>query len=432
MEGGAFLGRRLGARGPDGEGFDERAYVRSMIEEIVRECPRRQAASEDERRAHDLVHAEFERMGLPGTFQEFRFNDSLYQNLALHFGLGAAGTAVSSVAPLLSMMIHLAVGTSHYLDSTRRGFLLRRLLPFKPSRNLVVRVPASRGAELRIVLLAHIDSAFTGLMFDPRLLRNLGPRLIPRDLNPLNRSLMLACYSQFLLAGVDAGKLVLGPLALLLLPLEALLAVPQWITFLLNLQVVLKNEIVPGANDDLSGVAALALLARRLVPSKPDNVELVFAVTGAEEASMGGAQALAREHMDTWDRKRTVIIGLDGLASGQLRWFEEGEVKVVPVPAWIEEILQGIAASDPRFGGLRRFRIPMGATDVLPFRSMGWDGVCLGCVDEDWGAPRHYHQPTDTPENLDPGEVVAAVDVAEKLVQAIVGQRTGKGPGTCS
>ncbi len=405
--------------------LDERAYVRHLLELIVDRYPRRQATSDEERAATLLVREEFEALGLESRLEHFRFNDNLYANLVLHFGIGTAGSLVSGLSPVAGFALHALAGTSYFMDSTRRAFLLRRLFPFKPSQNLLVTLPSTSSPDLRIVLLAHIDAAFSGLLFDPRarLVTLTSPERLPVPLRFLGRTLAVPTYSQFLLAGIDALKVFLGPLALPLMPVEALLSVPGLVAFLINLQMVVKNEIVPGANDNLSAVAAIALLARRLQAVKPDAVELVFVVTGAEEASMGGAQALVEEHRDDWERDRTVVIALDGLSSGVLRRFEEGEVWPAPSPGWLVDASDAVAASDERFGPVEGFQIPSGATDALPFLMKGYDAVSFGCVDPEFQTPRHYHMPSDTPENVDPDDVLLAVDFTQRLIREIVRRR---------
>lgn len=406
-------------------GIDEREYIQRLLETIVKECPRRQATSRDELRAHQLMQEEFDRLGFHSYMEGFRFNDSLYANLALHFGLGTLGTAVSGIAPMAGLALHTLAGTSFLLDSTRKAFILRRAFPYKPSQNLVVTLPADGEPDLRIVLMGHIDAAFTGILFHPRLIRHTNPGNLPRPLRFLGRTLAVPTYSQFMLAGFDLLRLYLGPLTWPLRPVEAALTLPGLIAFLINLQLIMRDEVVPGANDDLTGVAAVALLARRLASVKPESVEMVFVITGAEEASMGGAQALLDDRKNVWDRDSTVVLALDGLAGGELRYFEEGELWHVPVAGWLTDLLEEVADSEPRFSTVRGFQIPSGATDVLPFRYAGYDGVGIGCVDPEIQAPRHYHQPTDTPENIDPDEVVLAMDFTEKLVRTIVHQKLG-------
>lgn len=405
--------------------LDEGAYAVHVVERLIRACPERLAASEDERRAHLLVqHELLQALGLDGEIEPFRFTRSLYANLALHFGLGTAGTVVSGVAPLAGAGLHLLAGTSYLLDSSRRAYLLRRLLPEGESQNLVVTIPARAERRLRLVLLAHVDAAFTGWVFDPRLVRASAGRSLPGPLGELlSRPVAAATYAQFVLAGLDLVRAFLGPLAWPLRPLEILLTLPALLTFVLNLQVVLRNQAVPGANDDLSGVAGLLLLARRFLAARPEHVELVLAATGAEEPGTGGARALARSRAGRWHTADTVVLGLDGLSGGELRYFVEGEVVRVPLAPWLERCLQRTSASQPRFAGVRGYPLPVGSTDALPFVARGYDGVTLGCVDPELGSPRHYHLPSDTADNLDPAAIELAVDYAEQLVWTIARAR---------
>lgn len=401
---------------------DEPTFVTRLIAQILAECPRRKAGSPDERRAQELVREALEGLGNAET-HEFAFSDNLYAVMALHFGVGVLGTALGGGAPLLGAALRGLAGGSYLLDSTRSGYLLRRLLPWRSSQNLLVTVPAQSERRLRLVFLAHTDAAFTGWIFDPRVIKAVGPGKLPPQLRFLGRSLALATYAELAGATLAVARAVLGPAGLLLRPAELALAVPGLLVFIANLQVVLRNEIVPGATDDLSGVAGLCLLARRLTERQHPNVELVFAFTGAEEAGTGGAWALARDRRAEWDPADTVIIGLDGLSNGELCWLEEGEIVRSPVAPWLTNTLGTTAGSDARFAGIAPFQVPVGATDVYPFLRAGYDGVCLSCVDRSLGAPRNYHVPTDTLENLDAADVVRCVDFAERLVDGVVADR---------
>lgn len=406
---------------------DDAAYVHELVSRIVRECPRRQPTSEDEYRGQQIMQREFEALGLTTRYHHFEFSDNLYKNLLLHFGLGVAGTMVSGVAPLAGFALHLGPAASYWAESTRRGYYLRRLLKFKPSQNLLTVLPAEGKPALRIVLAAHIDAAFSGIMFHPWVLKNFTSEP-PAFLKFTKRSLALATRTQASLAGFDLLRAVFGPvLTLPLRPVEAVLTLPSLLAVALNLQILLQNEIVPGAMDDLSGVAALPILARRLAKRKRKDVEIVLAVTGCEEASLGGADALARDMDGEWDKTRTVVIGLDGLGNGDLRYLQvEGEVVATPIPAWLDEAVRHVAASEPRFAEVTGFEVPVGGSDVAAFLARGWEGVCLACVDPEIGAPRHYHTADDSPENLDVDKVVYSIDFAEKLVRRIIQVKLGR------
>lgn len=404
-------------RGPDRA--REASAALALIERVVRECPRRQATSDSERRAHDIVRGELERLGLSTTTHPFEFSDSLYANLALHFGVGAAGHVVGGIAPLLGAGLHALAATSYWGESTRRFYLLRRLLGFKSSRNVLATLPAEGEPRLRIVFLAHVDAAFTGLMFHPKAIRLFATKP-PRALRFTSRSLALATRAEAALAGLNLVRALLGPLGLPLRPLEWVLTLPTWIAFGLALEAVLRNEVVPGAADNLSGVAGMLLLAARLAPHKPRDVELVFAATGCEEASLGGADALAREMGADWSTERTIVLALDTLSNGALRFVDrEGEVVTVRPPQWLCQLIRETAAADPRFAEVDTLDIPVGGTDAAPFQYRGYAGTSFTCIDPAVGAPRHYHQPTDDPAHVDPAKIVFCVDFVEKVVQAL-------------
>ncbi len=401
----------------------QKEYARELITRIVRECPRRQPTSEDERRSQLMMKEEFENLGISTEFQDFEFNDNLYANIALHFGLGTLGTLVSGVFPLGGLALHSLASGSYWADSTRRAYILRRLFPFKPSQNLLATMPAEGPPDLRVVFLAHADAAFTGLLFDPKFVKRFSGDP-PKGLGFVKRSMALATQTQAALTGFDTLRVFLGPLTWPLRPIEFALTIPAMIAVGLNLQVVMRNEIVPGANDNLSGVAALPILAQRLGPKKPANVEYVFGITGCEEASLGGGDALAKAMDGVWDKERTVIIGLDGLSNGDLNFAEiEGEVVRTPIPKWLGDMARKTAASDPKFEEVKGFEIPVGGTDIAAFLAQGWEGVSMICVDHEIGAPRNYHCPTDTPENLDFDKLMFSIEFTEKLAKNILKYR---------
>ena len=402
---------------------EEHAFIDQLIRRIVDECPRRHATSASELRAQNIVREQFESAGLKTHFHTFSFNENIHANLALHFGAALAGTIISPFAPKTAFALHATSSISYWADSTRRGYLLRRLLPFKPSQNLVGVMPAEGEPALRIVFLSHIDAAFTGVMFRPEVVRHFRHKP-PRMLRVIARPLALATRANAVLAGIDLLRATFGAFTLPLRPLEYLLTIPSAVAFVLSSEIVMRDEVVPGANDDLSGVASLPLLARRLQAKRPSNVELVFVATGCEEASLGGADALARDMEDVWDKERTVIVAVDTLANGELLYLHpEGEVVESPVPAWLKNVIDGVAASEPRFASVREFQPPVGGTDAAAFLARGWDAISLTAIDPAFGTCRHYHTPDDTPDNLDVDQVLDALDFAEKLTHEIIAAR---------
>ncbi len=407
---------------------DELAFASELIGRIIDDFPRRQPTSEDERASQLMMQEIFEALGLETRFHDFEFNDSLYANLALHFAVGTLGSAVGWVWPLGAFALHTLAAGSYWADSRRRGYILRRLLGFKPSQNLLATLPAEGEPKLRIVIGGHADAAFTGFLFSPWAIKHFSSEL-PAPFGFMKRSLAVATRAEAFLAGTSLLRTFVGPLALPLRPVEAVLAIPSFVAFLLGLDVALRDKIVPGANDNLSAVAALPILAARLAAKKRKDVEIVFVVTGCEEASLGGGDALARDMEGVWDKERTVFLGLDSITNGDLTYLDvEGEVVKTPIPQWIRETAEATVKSDDAFAGVRPFEVPVGGSDAAAFLARGWDAVCLTCVDPEIGAPRQYHQITDDLEHLEMDKLTMAFDFAEALTEAIIARKLGEEP----
>lgn len=377
--------------------------------------PRRLAGTPTEKAAQEALGNELAALGYQIDWRPFRWTRSIYASLTLHFGLAALATGVGLTAPLLGAALHALVAISYTLESTKRALLLRNLLPGISSQNLVATRPARGTRKRRVVLTAHSDAAFTGLLFTPALIR-IGTAQPPKGFGWFRKSLGVAVAFVALLAvveGLSAAGVWTAPTWV-----RGALSIPAVITFALNLDVVLRNRVVPGACDNLSGCTGCVELAHRLEGRLPDDVELVIVITGAEEAGTGGAQRLAEQIVKSkeWTPEDTVVLGLDGLSNGTLYMLEEGELYPVAVPRVLEAAVLAENAARPDLPPVTKFVIPTGATDVMPFLVRGFPAMSLTCVDDSIGAPRHYHFPTDTWRNMDVPQLEASIDFAERLV----------------
>ena len=372
------------------------------------------AGTPAEKAAQELLGAELERLGFTLEWHTFRFPQSTYSGLMAHFGLAVLGTLLGFRWPWAGFALHSFVAMSYSLESTRRALLLHGFFPSISSQNLIATMPAKAARRLRLVLVAHADAAFTGVVFTPGLIK-LSTRQPPQGLGWLKKRLGVVVATVVALAVLEAlamANVWAAPAWLL-----AALTLPAFITFALTADVVLRNRVVPGAADNLSGCTACMELAYRLPGTLPDDLEFVIIFTGAEEAGTGGALRLAQELSRTneWSRKDTVILGLDTLTNGELRYVEEGELWPVAVPPALELAIQATNDEQPSARRVTKYVIPVGASDALPFLAHGWQAVTLTCIDPSLGAPRHYHHPTDTWSNVDPAQLDASIDFAERL-----------------
>jgi hypothetical protein len=279
----------------------------------------------------------------------------------------------------------------------RRPF--RRLLPRGTAHNVVAET-GDADAGHTLVVMAHHDAARTSFIFDQALVRLVWER-VPRLVERFDRwpPLMALVIGGPVLVGLGAvtgarRQLVAG--TALAAATAAVMADMQ------------RNPVVPGANDNLTGVAALVGLAP--LAGALQGLRVLLVSTGAEEANQEGMLAFARRHFDSLPRERTSFLCLDTVGSPELVLIEgEGFLRMRDYPAAMKDVVDAAARS--RGVELRRgLRCTFATDGLIPLRR-GYPAAAVGSVNR-YLVPSNYHWPTDTPDRVDYGTVEAAVRLA--------------------
>ena len=181
---------------------------------------------------------------------------------------------------------------------------------------------------------------------------------------------------------------------------------------------IAASPVVPGANDNLSGVAALVALAERLreVPLQGLRVRLVSC--GAEEVIQGGIYDFAQAHFPTLHPDRTWFLNLETVGSPRLILLE-GEGPVV-MQDYHDSSFRDLVERSARAAGApvqRGLRARSSTDSVIPSRA-GYPTATL-CSMNKYKALSHYHLMSDTPDNLDYGTVAEALTVAEAVAREL-------------
>jgi Zn-dependent M28 family amino/carboxypeptidase len=326
-------------------------------------------------------------------------------------GIGAAGLVLGG-RRLGGALVALA-GLVAIVDEAQNGpRLLRRLVRRRRDTvNLIAR-PLAEGtggeqAKATVVVLAHHDAPQTGMLFDQTLQRrlyDLAPRLIERARTPLPQWWI----------GL-AGPLLTLTAAATRRPGPARAAIGLGLFATAIVADIWRNATVPGANDNLSGVAALVALAELLRESPVPGMRVLLVSCGAEETLQDGIRAFLARHRHELEPERTTFVNLDTVGSPHLVMLEaEG-------PIWMEGYtgpwLRDMLAEAARALGIelyRGFRARASTDSVIPSRA-GYPTATLVSM-TDWRSPANYHLPTDIPANLDYGSVEEAVRLVHDLV----------------
>jgi hypothetical protein len=346
---------------------------------------------------------------------------------ALHCALGFAGSLVAIVQPAVGFGLVLLAAVSMYLDLNGRFYLLRRLFFRRASQNVVARGKRPK-APARLFICAHYDSARTGALFQPKRVARAS-RLAARLPFPIAPFRILFWSLAVLLpilgtrmAGIDSNLISL----LQLFPTLILLV---GVFMLGDIEL---SEVVPGANDNASGVATTLALAEELDSDQPENLDVWVVLTGAEECQTEGMRSFIRSHRKSLDGEATYFIVIDAVGAGGVRYdVGEGLAVTYDMDRRLVQLCEAIAAAD-REGDDRFAAQPLRsgfATDALPARLAKFRAIAITCLNDGSILPAHYRRPEDVPKRIDQRALNRAHDFTLELIRALdrdVGRRTSR------
>jgi hypothetical protein len=140
-------------------------HIRVLAEEIGP----RGSTQQGERRGHEYCRATLSELGLEARWETFRSAKSVFHPflivsviMLLAFGLyPLAGQASAAAAALIA----LATFISALLELSLRDNPLRRMVPKGNSQNVFTVIPPSGEIRQDLVLIGHVDSQYTPLIF---------------------------------------------------------------------------------------------------------------------------------------------------------------------------------------------------------------------------------------------------------------------------
>jgi hypothetical protein len=305
-----------------------------------------------------------------------------------------------------------ALAVAALVDDVSNGPRVWRKLVGRRARTTnVVAETGAPDAERTLVVMAHHDAAPTGVIFDQGFQRMLAMRL-PWLIARINTSLPLWWP-------VVAGPALVAVGALTRRRRLTRAGIGLGAAVMALAADVARDRIVPGANDNLSAVAALVLLADRLAAAAPPGVRVMLVSCGAEEVLQGGVHAFAARHFRELPPHRTWFLNLDSIGSPELVLVEgEGPFRMEDYrDPGFRDLIARAALSLGR--PLRRGVRARASTDaVVPSRA-GYPTATVASWEPDTKLISNYHLMTDTPDRLCPESVVRAVDVTLAVAHAL-------------
>jgi Peptidase family M28 len=356
----------------------------------------RPSASAGERRAAEWIRAEMASHGVAAQIEE----ESAVGSMPLPLGLLSALGVVAGLGGRRTAPLGLLAAAGIVDDVSGGPHLFRRLLKHRTTWN-VTGTAGDPDAEETLVLVAHHDAANGGLIYRPELTR------LVADTFP-------GWYARQTTSPQMLRLVAAGPV-LAAIPRLRKLGIAISAASALAFFDIGTRTVVPGANDNLTAVAVLLELARRLREEPVRGVRVLLVSTGSEESFMEGMRGWVRRHGPELDPARTRVVVLETLGSPELILLEgEGMIWMNDYDAGVRDLVAGAAeeAGVPLRRGLR-----LGfATDALSALRGGLRAATLASCDE-YKMPANYHSQRDIPRNVDFETVAAATRVAETAIR---------------
>lgn len=224
---------------------------------------------------------------------------------------GIAGLAGREPLAIGALLVSIAAVADEVQNGPR---VLRRLLRRKRRTVNVVARAGDPDAPRTIVLMAHHDAAKTGHLFDQTLLKKIYARW-PAFVHA-RRSAPPEWWIGVIAPTVAVLGVVTGQGWLISLGIAGIVA---GVALLADIE---RSETVPGANDNLSGVAALVAIAEELSSRPVPGLDVWIVSTGAEETLQDGIRGFMARHGEELQRRRAVTLNFETVGSPHLGLLE--------------------------------------------------------------------------------------------------------------
>ncbi|MHA1700075.1 MAG: M28 family peptidase [Promethearchaeota archaeon] len=191
------------------------------------------------------------------------------------------------------------------------------------------------------------------------------------------------------------------------------------------------DKVVPGASDNLSGIAVCVAVADYFSRNKLKNVELIIGSMGSEEIGDQGAKYFVSRHGDLL--KDAYILVLEEMGTGNIfniitKDFHVKKPYPEEVIRFIEKAYERYKINNPDVFPIQRKKIPFGSSDACMYHNAGYKVGFLvtAHVSEDTTKdekklqkPKNWHSMRDTWQNISKTTLKHAIGITIEFIKFI-------------
>jgi len=389
---------------PDSDRYTE-AWLRHVRRLSVDIGPRG-STTEGERHGAEYCQSALDQVGLPPRMESFASARSIYLPHLLAAGMMLIAFVVYPLAGQVSAgiaaLIVLVSLSSELLELSFRDNLFRRLVPKAPSQNVVVTIEPAGKRHRDLVLIGHIDSHRTPLIFST-----------PRWVSVYQTFTTVA----FVLFLIQLLLYILGAITQWVWIWPA--SIPSAVGALLLAAICLQADRTPysaGANDNASGAGLVLALAGHLRAEPLEHTRVWLVCTGCEEVQHYGAIDFFRRHRADFANPVAVIFEL--MACAGPAWLtREGIVVPFHADKDLVALAEQLSAGHPEWGAYPT-QSTGGNTEMADALRAGIPAIAFIGLGPNGETP-YWHQAEDTFDKMDPEVMERAYAFVWAFVQAL-------------
>lgn len=348
----------------------------------------RGSTRDGERQAADYAMTQFGKFGFKPVLEKFKSARSIFLPHLLGSGLmllafiifPLSGPLTAALAAAISFLVLI----SEILELGLQNNLFRMLMPKGESQNAYAVIPPSGEHTHDLVLVGHLDSQRTPLIFRS-----------PTWVKIYDTFTMIAFVTFIFQA-------IIYTLAIFFAwDWVWLASIPSAISAVLLAAMCIQADLTPftaGANDNATAVGMVLTLAEELAKQPLAHTRVFAVCTGCEEVQHYGMIDFYQRHKAEFKNPEAVVFEMLGCAGPSWLTQEGIIVPFKPTPR-LRETLEKLAAANPQWGAYPG-RVSGGNTEMADALRAGIPAITLMGMKPDGEAP-YWHQVQDTFDKME-------------------------------
>jgi hypothetical protein len=360
-------------------------HIRALAVDIGPRGPTR----EGERQGAVYAQAQFEKMGLQAAFETFSSARSIFHPHLLGSGLMLVAFILfplgGRISVILAALLSIFVLVCELMELGFQNNPFRMIVPKGESQNVFAVIPPAGEHKSDLVLVGHLDSQRTPIIFSTR-----------RWVKVYDRFTM-ATFACFIVQTIVYSLAIFFQI-----PWAWYASIPAMLCAILLAAMCLQAEATPftaGANDNASAVGMVLALAEEIA-NQPLQHTRVFAVcTGCEEVQHYGMIDFYKRHQAELKKPNALVFEMLGCTSPA--WLtKEGIIVPFKADQRLVKMAEKLAVEHPEWDAHPAV-ISGGNTEMADALRCKIPAITIAGITRD-GVWPYWHQLADTFDKMDP------------------------------